>query len=252
MLALCETVQCRRAQLLGYFGERATACGNCDTCQSPPQSWDGTVAAQKILSAVYRLQRERHQRFGAGHVIDILLGRETAKIAQHDHASLTVFGVGTELREPEWRGVVRQLLAQGLLAVESDYGTLALTDASAAVLRSEHQVLLRREPERPPRAARARRTATAAAAAELPAEAAGRFEQLRAWRAATAKEQGVPAYVIFHDATLREFAARCPATLAELGTVSGVGESKLAKYGQQVLDTLDAVRPEPAAPVPPE
>jgi ATP-dependent DNA helicase RecQ len=252
MLALCETVQCRRAQLLGYFGERATACGNCDTCQSPPQSWDGTVAAQKILSAVYRLQRERHQRFGAGHVIDILLGRETAKIAQHDHGSLTVFGVGTELREPEWRGVVRQLLAQGLLAVESDYGTLALTDASAAVLRSEHQVLLRREPERPPRAARARRTTAAAAAAELPAEAAGRFEQLRAWRAATAKEQGVPAYVIFHDATLREFAARCPATLAELGTVSGVGESKLAKYGQQVLDTLDALRPEPAEPVPPE
>jgi ATP-dependent DNA helicase RecQ len=252
MLALCETVQCRRAQLLGYFGERATACGNCDTCQSPPQSWDGTVAAQKVLSAVYRLQRERHQRFGAGHVIDILLGRETAKIAQHDHGSLTVFGVGTELREPEWRGVVRQLLAQGLLAVESDYGTLALTDASAAVLRSDHQVLLRREPERPPRAARARRTTAAAAAAELPAEAAGRFEQLRAWRAATAKEQGVPAYVIFHDATLREFAARCPATLAELGTVSGVGESKLAKYGQQVLDTLDALRPEPAEPVPPE
>jgi ATP-dependent DNA helicase RecQ len=252
MLALCETVQCRRAQLLGYFGERAAACGNCDTCQSPPQSWDGTVAAQKILSAVYRLQRERHQRFGAGHVIDILLGRETAKIAQHDHASLTVFGIGTELREPEWRGVVRQLLAQGLLAVESDYGTLALTDASAAVLRNEHQVLLRREPERPPRAARGRRTATAAAAAELPAEAAGRFERLRAWRAATAKEQGVPAYVIFHDATLREFAARCPATLAELGAVSGVGESKLAKYGQQVLDTLDALRSESAAPVAPE
>jgi ATP-dependent DNA helicase RecQ len=252
MLALCETIECRRAQLLGYFGERAAACGNCDTCQSPPQSWDGTVAAQKILSAVYRLQRERHQRFGAGHVIDILLGRETAKITQHDHAALTVFGVGTELREPEWRGVVRQLLAQGLLSVESDYGTLALTDASAAVLRSEHQVLLRREPERPPRAARARRTAAAAAAAELPAEAAGRFEQLRAWRAATAKEQGVPAYVIFHDATLREVAARCPATLADLGTVSGVGESKLAKYGQQLLDTLDALRPEPAAPVPPE
>jgi ATP-dependent DNA helicase RecQ len=251
MLALCETVQCRRAQLLGYFGERATACGNCDTCQSPPQSWDGTVAAQKILSAVYRLQRERHQRFGAGHVIDILLGRETAKIAQHGHASLTVFGVGAELREPEWRGVVRQLLAQGLLAVESDYGTLALTDASAAVLRGEHQVRLRREPERPPRAARARRAATAAAPAELPAEAAGRFERLRAWRAATAKEQGVPAYVIFHDATLREVAARCPATLAELGTVSGVGESKLARYGQQVLDTLDSSRPEPAAPVPP-
>ncbi|HEX7267620.1 MAG TPA: DNA helicase RecQ, partial [Streptosporangiaceae bacterium] len=203
MLALCETVQCRRAQLLGYFGERSAACGACDTCLSPPESWDGTVAAQKLLSAVFRLQRERHQRFGAGHVIDILLGRQTAKIVQHGHASLTVFGVGTELREPEWRGVVRQLLAQGLLAVESDYGTLTLTETSAAVLRSQHQVLLRREPERAARPAKARRGVSAAdgtAAAELPAEAAGRFEQLRAWRAATAKEQGVPAYVIFHDA----------------------------------------------------
>jgi ATP-dependent DNA helicase RecQ len=241
MLALCETVECRRAQLLGYFGERSTACGNCDTCLSPPQSWDGTVAAQKVLSAVFRLQRERHQRFGAGHVIDILLGRQTAKIVQHGHASLTVFGVGTELREPEWRGVVRQLLAQGLLAVEGDYGTLTLTEASAAVLRSQHQVLLRREPERAARPARARRAVTAAsgaAAAELPAEAAGRFEQLRAWRAATAKEQGVPAYVIFHDATLREIAATQPSSLAALGKVSGVGETKLAKYGQQVLNVL--------------
>jgi ATP-dependent DNA helicase RecQ len=241
MLALCETVECRRAQLLGYFGERSAACGNCDTCLSPPQSWDGTVAAQKVLSAVFRLQRERHQRFGAGHVIDILLGRQTAKIVQHGHASLTVFGVGTDLREPEWRGVVRQLLAQGLLAVEGDYGTLTLTEASAAVLRSQHQVLLRREPERAARPARARRTVTAAggtAAAELPAEAAGRFEQLRAWRAATAKEQGVPAYVIFHDATLREIAATQPSSLAALGKVGGVGETKLAKYGQQVLDVL--------------
>ena len=241
MLALCETVQCRRAQLLGYFGERSGACGNCDTCLSPPQSWDGTVAAQKVLSAVFRLQRERHQRFGAGHVIDILLGRQTAKIVQHGHASLTVFGVGTDLREPEWRGVVRQLLAQGLLAVEGDYGTLTLTEASAAVLRSQHQVLLRREPELAARPARARRTVTAAggtAAAELPAEAAGRFEQLRAWRAATAKEQGVPAYVIFHDATLREIAATQPSSLAALGKVSGVGETKLAKYGDQVLNVL--------------
>jgi ATP-dependent DNA helicase RecQ len=241
MLALCETVQCRRAQLLGYFGERSGACGNCDTCLSPPQSWDGTVAAQKVLSAVFRLQRERHQRFGAGHVIDILLGRQTAKIVQHGHASLTVFGVGTELREPEWRGVVRQLLAQGLLAVEGDYGTLTLTEASAAVLRSQHQVLLRREPELAARPGRGRRTVTAAggtAAAELPAEAAGRFEQLRAWRAATAKEQGVPAYVIFHDATLREIAATQPSSLAALGQVSGVGETKLAKYGDQVLNVL--------------
>jgi ATP-dependent DNA helicase RecQ len=223
MLALCETVQCRRVQLLGYFGEQSAPCRNCDTCLSPPQTWDGTVPAQKLLSAVFRLMRERHQKFGAGQLIDILLGKTTPKVIQHGHDSLTVFGVGTELRDTEWRGVVRQLLAQGLLAVE--------------VLRKQRQVLLRREPERAAKAARPRRAASVAAA-DLPEAAAGVFERLRAWRAAAAKEQGVPAYVIFHDATLREVAARSPSTLAELGTVSGVGEHKLAKYGQQVLDTL--------------
>ncbi|HEX9539164.1 MAG TPA: DNA helicase RecQ [Streptosporangiaceae bacterium] len=239
MLALCETIQCRRAQLLGYFGEHTAACGNCDTCLSPPQTWDGTVAAQKLLSAVYRLKHERNQKFGAGQVIDILLGKTTPKVTQHRHDSLTVFGIGTELRDTEWRGVVRQLLAQGLLAVEGDYGTLVLTGSSTEVLRKHREVALRREPERPVKPAKARRAAAAAAvAADLPEAAAGVFERLRAWRGATAKEQGVPAYVIFHDATLREIAARSPSTLAELGTVSGVGEHKLAKYGQQVLDTL--------------
>jgi ATP-dependent DNA helicase RecQ len=242
MLALCETVECRRAQLLGYFGEHAGACGNCDTCLSPPQSWDGTVAAQKLLSAVYRLARERGQKFGAGHVIDILLGRDTARIAAQHHDSLTVFGVGADLREAEWRAVVRQLLAQRLLTVEGEYGTLALTAASGAVLRGERQVLLRREPERPARAARARKAGAGAAAgpaAALPAEAAGLFERLRAWRAATAKAQSVPAYVIFHDATLREIAAQRPATLAGLAGVSGVGETKLARYGTDILAVLD-------------
>ena len=239
MLALCETVECRRMQLLGYFGEASGSCGNCDTCLSPPQSWDGTVAAQKLLSAVFRLHRERRQRFGAGQVIDILLGRETAKVIEHDHASLTVFGIGADQREAEWRGVVRQLLAQGLLAVQGDYGTLALTEASSEVLAGRRQVMLRREPERAARAAKPGRAArTASAAAELPAAAAAIFEQLRAWRAATAKEQGVPAYVIFHDSTLRQIAAEPPATLAQLGTVSGVGETKLARYGQQILDAL--------------
>jgi ATP-dependent DNA helicase RecQ len=237
MLALCETVECRRAQLLGYFGERSGTCGNCDTCLSPPVTWDGTVAAQKLLSAVFRLKRERNQKFGAGQLIDILLGKATPKVTQHGHDSLTVFGIGTELRDNEWRGVVRQLLAQGLLSVEGDYGTLVLTESSPAVLRQQRQVLLRREPERAAKAAKPRRTA-AAAAADLPEAATGVFERLRTWRAATAKEQGVPAYVIFHDATLREIATRSPATLAELGTVNGVGEHKLAKYGQQVLDTL--------------
>jgi ATP-dependent DNA helicase RecQ len=238
MLALCETAECRRAQLLGYFGQDAAPCGNCDTCLSPPQTWDGTVAAQKVLSTVFRLSRERGQKFGAGQVIDILLGKQTPKVIDHDHASLTVFGVGTELRDTEWRGVIRQLLATGLLAVEGDYGTLVLTPASDAVLGRQREVLLRRDPERvkAPKAARAAKSA--AGAAELPAAAQPVFERLRAWRAAVAKEQGMPAYVIFHDATLRQIAAQTPSTLAELATVNGVGEAKLAKYGQLILDTL--------------
>ncbi|MFD0854996.1 RecQ family ATP-dependent DNA helicase, partial [Actinomadura adrarensis] len=135
MLALCEAAGCRRVQLLNYFGQDAEPCGNCDTCLSPPETWDGTVAAQKVLSTVVRLQRERRQKFGAGHIVDILLGKKNAKVIQFDHDALSVFGIGTELREAEWRGVVRQMLAQGLMAVESNYGALVLTDASAEVLR---------------------------------------------------------------------------------------------------------------------
>ena len=238
MLALCETIECRRAQLLGYFGEDAGACGNCDTCQSPPEAWDGTIAAQKFLSAVYRLRHERGQRFGAGQVIDILLGRSTAKVAENGHDSLTVFGIGTELTESQWRGVARQLLAQGLLAVQGDYGTLELTGGSDDVLGRRRQVMLRREPERPPRARSARPAKTEAAGDDMPPGAAPLFEKLRAWRGAAAKEQGVPAYVIFHDATLRQIAAQAPSSLTALSTVSGVGEAKLARYGQQVLDVL--------------
>jgi ATP-dependent DNA helicase RecQ len=255
MLALCETVRCRRGQILAYFGEEYPAasgrsaaehavqrpvsggtapggCGNCDTCLDPPQSWDGTVAAQKLLSTVLRLHRERGQKFGAGQSIDILLGRATEKVTQLRHDKLTVFGVGTELREAEWRGVVRQLLAQGLLAVEGDYGTLVLTDRSAGVLRGETRVMMRREPERPARAAAKQKVV------DLPAADAPVFERLRAWRTSVAKAQGVPPYVIFHDATLRQIAALRPASLAELSTVTGVGENKLARFGQQVLDAV--------------
>jgi ATP-dependent DNA helicase RecQ len=239
MLALCETVTCRRVMLLDYFGQSGTeACGNCDTCQTPPESWDGTVPAQKVLSTVLRLARERRQKFGVGQIVDILLGKTTAKVLQHGHDSLSVFGVGAELGNSEWHGVVRQLLAQGLLAVEPDYGALVLTDASAEVLRGKQEVPLRRDAKRPARAARPATGKARAAAAELPAEAAPVFERLRSWRAATAKEQGVPAYVIFHDATLREIATLSPTSLTELGTVNGVGENKLAKYGEQVLETL--------------
>jgi ATP-dependent DNA helicase RecQ len=239
MLALCETIECRRAQLLAYFGERSDPCGNCDNCLTPPEPWDATIPAQKLLSTVLRLQRQRNQKFGAGQSIDILLGKRTDKVTQYHHDSLTVFGIGTELTEAEWRGVVRQLLAQGLLAVEGDYGTLVLTDASAPVLGRQRQVMMRREPERAARRVRTARSSSSAAA-EVPAEAAAVFECLRTWRALTAKEQGVPAYVVFHDATLRQIATEAPATLAALGTVSGVGENKLVKYGQQILDILNA------------
>src|SRR3954469_5435404 len=151
MLALCETVQCRRGQLLNYFGQdpEPTGCGNCDTCLTPPETWDGTVAAQKVLSTVVRLQRERGQKFGAVQIVDILLGKRTGKVIQFDHDQLSVFGIGEELSKGEWRGVVRQLLAQGLLAVEGEYGTLVLTEASGSVLRQEREVPLRKEPKKP-------------------------------------------------------------------------------------------------------
>lgn len=238
MLALCETVQCRRVRLLAYFGQESSACGNCDTCLAPPETWNGTVAAQKLLSTVVRLKRERGQKFGAGQIIDILTGKKTAKVIQFDHDGLSVFGVGDDLREAEWRGVVRQLLAQGLLAVEGDYGTLVLTDASGEVLGGRREVPMRREPEKAARAAKAKSKGKRAAPADLPEEALPVFEALRGWRGRTAKEQGVPAYVIFHDATLREIATARPTTTDELGTVSGVGENKLAKYGSQLLDVL--------------
>ncbi|TDP97069.1 DNA helicase RecQ [Labedaea rhizosphaerae] len=235
MLALCETIECRRVQLLNYFGENAGPCGNCDTCLNPPESWDGTVPAQKLLSTVYRLQRERGQKFGTGHIVDILLGKETDRVRQFRHDELTVYGIGTELKDTEWRGVVRQLLAQGLLAVEGDYGTLALTETSGEVLGKRREVRLRKEPERTRPARSSRKTEPTA---DLPAEAAATFELLRSWRAATAKEQGVPAYVIFHDATLREIATRMPSTVDELARVNGVGKAKLDRYGEQILTTL--------------
>ncbi|MFF9771823.1 DNA helicase RecQ [Streptomyces sp. NPDC014636] len=246
MLALCETAQCRRAQLLAYFGQdpEAAGCGNCDTCLTPPETWDGTIAAQKALSTVVRLQRERGQKFGAMQIVDILLGKRTAKVIQFDHDQLSVFGIGQDLSDGEWRGVIRQLLAQGLLAVEGEYGTLVLTEASGSVLRREREVPLRKEPKKPA-ASRSRSTGASAGAgkakavaAELPDALLPAFEALRAWRAEQAREQGVPAYVIFHDATLREIVSRWPGSVRELGTVGGVGEKKLATYGEGVLKVL--------------
>ncbi|WP_436801153.1 DNA helicase RecQ [Streptomyces hydrogenans] len=239
MLALCETVECRRVRLLAYFGQKSGPCGNCDTCLTPAESWDGTVAAQKLLSTVWRLARERRQKFGAGQIIDILQGKKTAKVIQFDHDNLSVFGIGADLGTPEWRGVVRQLLAQGLLAVEGDYGTLVLTEASGDVLGGRRQVPMRKETAKAaPRKESGGRSGKSRVPVDLPAAAVPVFEALRAWRAATAREQGVPAYVVFHDATLREIATSLPRSVAELGTVGGVGEAKLAKYGEGVLEAL--------------
>ncbi|MCY7412702.1 MAG: DNA helicase RecQ [Salinibacterium sp.] len=243
MLALCETVECRRVQLLSYFGQQSTACGNCDTCIAPPVTWDGTVPAQKLLSTVVRLKRERYQSFGAGHLIDILLGKTTDRVSQHAHDELSTFGIGQDLSEPEWRGVVRQLLARGLLAVQGEYGVLGLTDESAGVLGGSRTVMLRRE--QPRRSGGAKRVSRAAAV--LPDEMRDLFERLREWRAGVAREQGVPAYIVFGDATLRGIAATQPSTLEALAEVTGVGEKKLDTYGEAVLAVLAAAAAAAAA-----
>jgi len=242
MLGLCETVACRRQRLLAYFDQSIQPCGNCDTCLEPPQAWDGTVAAQKILSAVYRLWRERGQRFGAGHLIDILRGKLTERIQQYGHDSLTVFGIGQDLSEQAWRGVLRQLLAQSLLTVDHEgYGTLALTESSRAVLKGETTLMLRREPERKARSGRSgAKSKKAGIGIDLPQEAQQRFDSLRSWRSEVARSHGVPAYVIFHDATLREIALNQPQTLDELGAISGVGARKLEAYGEELLRCVHA------------
>jgi ATP-dependent DNA helicase RecQ len=234
MLALCETVQCRRQNLLAYFGEESRPCGNCDTCLEPPESWDGTVASQKLMSTIVRLQRERGQRFGAGHLVDILRGKRTARVEQYGHDGLATWAIGDDLSEAQWRGVVRQLLAQGLLQSVGEYGVLALTEASAEVLAGGRPVAFRREPERPVRASRSTRAATPATADLGPADAA-LFEALRAWRAGEAREQGVPAYIVFGDATLRAVAVAKPTGLVDLHGIPGIGAKKLEAYGDALV-----------------
>ncbi|WP_448811113.1 DNA helicase RecQ [Agromyces bauzanensis] len=232
MLALCETVQCRRQNLLAYFGQASEPCGNCDTCLEPPAAWDGTVPAQKLMSTIVRLQRERRQKFGAGQLIDILRGKETPRVRQYGHDSLATWGIGADLSEQQWRGIVRQLLAQGFLATHGEYGTLSLADAAAEVLSGARTVMLRTESER---SGRVRGPKAAPAAADLEPAQAELFEALRAWRAGEAREQGVPAYIVFGDATLRGIAQSRPTRLAELDGISGIGAKKLEAYGEKLL-----------------
>ncbi len=238
MLGLCETLRCRRQLMLDYFGEASEPCGNCDTCLNPPTPWDGTIPAQKLLSTMLRLKRERNQQFGAGQLIDILHGRRTPRVEQWRHHELSTFGIGTDLTDLQWRAVVRQLLAAGLLAVSSDgHHTLQFTEASWPVLRGEQPVPLREDAV--VRAGSRKRTASAgrtpAAAGELSAEDRELFEQLRAWRAETARAASVPAYVVFPDTTLAAIAQQRPSDLDQLFAISGVGQKKLESYGEEVL-----------------
>jgi ATP-dependent DNA helicase RecQ len=229
MLGLCETAECRRVRLLAYFGETGAPCGNCDTCLDPPATFDGTLPAQQLLSCVYRTG----QRFGAMHVIDVLRGEATAKVAQRSHDRLSTFGIGRERSDREWRAIVRQCIALSLLEVDHDsYGALKLTGESRAVLKGERSVALRasRDGRRS-----ARRVAAAAIGADLSLEAKKLLERLRAWRLAAARRHGVPAYVIFHDATLREIARARPSSLDALRGISGVGARKLAAYGAEIV-----------------
>jgi len=238
MLALCETVQCRRQNLLGYFGQPSEPCGNCDTCLEPPASWDGTVPAQKLMSTIVRLQRERRQKFGAGHLIDILRGKETPRVRQYGHDALATWSIGADLSEQQWRGVVRQLLAQGLLATHGEYGTLSVTDEASAVLAGTRSVMLRTESER---VTRSRGGKAATAAVDLEPAQAELFEQLRSWRAGEAKEQGVPAYIVFGDATLRAVAVARPGSLDDLDGITGIGAKKREAYGAALLAVVAAI-----------
>lgn len=238
MLALCETVGCRRQNLLNYFGQDAEPCGNCDTCLTPPDTWDGLVAAQKLLSTIVRLQRERGQAFGAGHLIDILRGADTDRIRQQGHDRLATYGIGADLTEQDWRSVVRQLLARGILVAQGEYGTLALGDAAAGVLRGEAAVPLRRDVlGRTGGTARVRKAAASEAVAVGDRDL---FEALREWRAGVARENGVPAYIVFGDATLRALAEHRPASVADLDGITGIGAKKREAYGEAVLEVVAA------------
>ena len=234
MLGYCETAQCRRRLLLAYFGEELDdPCGNCDVCLDPPETWDGTVAAQKALSAVVRTGG----RFGAMHLVDVLLGRHTSKVAQHGHDALPTFGVGSELDEQGWRDVIRQLAALSLLRPHPDgHGGLQPTDAAREVLRGDRRLELRRLRPRTRRGAAKRRQP----AMDVPAGAEGLFDALRALRRRLADEQQVPPYVVFHDATLRTIAAARPGDIAALLEIPGIGAAKAERYGEDVLQTVSA------------
>ncbi|MDL2339009.1 MAG: DNA helicase RecQ [Pseudomonadota bacterium] len=255
LLALAESHDCRRVRLLAYFGEASPPCTRfqnaCDNCLSPPVTWNATEAARKALSCIYRFHQNGGQRFGAGHLIDVLRGKVTDKVTQHGHASLSTFGVGADVSEGQWRAVLRQLIALGHLRTEGEYHTLELTASAREVLRGEVQLLLREATEAPSGGGRRGKTASRGSAARsadknkappvpLDAEATERFSALKAWRAEVAREHNLPAYVVFHDATLAEMARAQPQSLDDIAQISGVGAKKLEAYGREILRVLES------------
>ena len=270
LLALCEAIDCRRVRLLSYFGQayrepdaepglpgrveppRGVAseaslgvrCGNCDNCIGSPETWDATEAARKALSGIYRFRQAGGQRYGAGHLIDVLRGKTTEKVTQHGHQSLSTFGIGADVSEAQWRLVLRQLIALGHVQAEGEYNTLALAESAREVLRGEVPVRLRvpAEPRGRSSTGRGERPARGSAGKPPPLplddEATERFLRLKAWRAEVAREHNLPAYVVFHDATLAEMAREPPASMQALAAISGVGAKKLEAYGHEILRVL--------------
>ncbi len=244
LLGLAEASDCRRVRLLSYFDETSTPCGNCDNCLNPPNVWDATEAARKLLSTIYRVQQMSSISFGAGHLMDIVRGKRTEKVAQFGHAEISTFGLGAQHSEAELRGVFRQLIAIGAVNVNAEaYNTLQLTEASRAVLKGEVPIMLRestsasnaadRKPKR--EKSSAAKPAAAAIAAALDNAGQARFAALKAWRSEVAREHNLPAYVIFHDATLAAIATIAPQNLSDLHGVSGIGGKKLEAYGAEVV-----------------
>jgi ATP-dependent DNA helicase RecQ len=235
LLGLCETAGCRRVRLLDYFGEASEPCGNCDTCFQPPETWDATDAARKALSAIYRTG----QRFGAVHLMDILRGKQTQRVSQWNHDQLSVFGIGADLDEPVWRSVFRQLVALGYARPDHDaFGALRLAPAARTVLKGEQSVEMRRAS---PRKAKPAKRRDAASGTDSPLLA-----RLKAWRTKIAREQAVPPYVVFHDATLCAIAAVRPKDLDGLSTIAGIGARKLERYGAGLLKLICEAVPTPS------
>ena len=239
LLSLAEASDCRRVRLLSYFGEHSQPCGNCDNCLNPPAQHDATESARKLLSCIYRLQQASGSAFGAGHIMDILRGKTTEKVTQHGHQNLSTFGIGADLSETQWRALIRQLIAREALHVDgSGFNTLHLTEASRSILRGETPIWLKTPSEKP----RASRSNSRAARAERdesgqPLSLVERdwLDALKAWRAEVARSHNLPAFVIFHDSTLRALAQRRPSQMDDLEGVAGIGQKKREAYGAEVL-----------------